>query len=442
MRPFRVFLITALLLATPLFAQERVRKHVCDLTDAEWTALDHAFQTLQALPSGSANNYITWADIHGFPPNGPCKHNSEQVWTWHRAYLYWFENALRASDPPSTANVTLPYWDWTQPPTGDHYPIQFETMPGLLPPAAQCPTISACRDTSVTTLPPFSPSLMASIQAIPDWGTYGGKASGTGQLEFQPHNSIHGTYIEGLNFSNAEAARDPVFWAHHSNLDRLWTEWQAAARAAGREPGPVNKTFPINFLSGKPHSLSGDYADVAGWMNYSYRPQQKQCKSKGLTQEAAPKKKLALLNVVMPKPSSVVELPVSGVSPSAAERLILRFHDVTRATDASYVIRVYLRPAGSDPAKRSDADLLTFFALWRSSHEHGDAEQSDTFDISLDVTDRYRALTAGSSAKRVLVIDIDKRGAHEAITTSRFGEPVRWSSVSIEEVSSPKQTVK
>jgi tyrosinase len=450
MRPIRLLLIFTLVVS-PMLAQERVRKHVCDMTETDWTALNHAFEKLEGLPADNVNNYITWADIHGFGPpasTGPCKHKSEQLWTWHRAYLYWFEEALRASDPPSTSNVTLPYWDWTQMPSGDRYPIQFEQMAGLLPPAAQCPTIAVCRDTTRVSMPPFDPALMTSIQAIPEWTSYGGTATGAGQLELEPHNTIHGGYIEGLNSTNAQAARDPVFWAHHSNLDRLWSEFQTKARADGREPGPVNKAFPINFLAAAatPRKLSGDYAEIGGWLNYSYQPQIKHC---GRGEEAplaaaaaAPAMKGALLKIALPKAESVVEAAVTGVTPSAGERVLVRFRNITTPTDASYVVRVYLRPAGSNPANRRDADLLTFFTLWRSNHDHADMDQGDTSDVVLDVTDRYRQLTAGNAAaKRVLDVDIVKR-EEKGFATSRFGEPVRWSSVSIEEVSTPKQTVK
>jgi hypothetical protein len=37
---------------------------------------------------------------------------------WHRARLAGFEKLLRDSDPPRTANVTIPYWDWTKPASG------------------------------------------------------------------------------------------------------------------------------------------------------------------------------------------------------------------------------------------------------------------------------------------------------------------------------------
>ncbi|MGH9720270.1 MAG: tyrosinase family protein [Bryobacteraceae bacterium] len=45
-----------------------------------------------------------WARIHA----NQCQHSWEQFVTWHRAYLYFFEQHLQDFD----ATVTLPYWDW------------------------------------------------------------------------------------------------------------------------------------------------------------------------------------------------------------------------------------------------------------------------------------------------------------------------------------------
>jgi hypothetical protein len=452
MKPVRFFAALAICLFTLTgFSETRVRKHVCDLTQPEWTALDHAFQKLEALPDTEADNYIRWAQIHGYAApvsTGPCKHNSEQVWTWHRAYLIWFENALRASDPPVTANVTIPYWDWTQPPTGARYPVQFETMKGLLPVGSDCPVVSACRDTTPHPGSPFDPKTIASIQAIPDWTIYGGEAGRPGALESQPHNTIHGSYIGGLNSNNREAARDPLFWAHHSNLDRLWAEFQAAARTSvpPREPGPVNKTFKINFRKGMPHELSGDYADISSpWLDYRYQPQQNQCPGQGLAAAAMKKGgRTALLKIAMPKAAHVVEVPFNIASMAAAERVLLRFAGVTKPVDASYVVRVYLRPAGSDPATRTETEQLTFFTVWRSNHdhEHGDDEEP-TLDITLDVTDRLRELTAGTpAAKRVVQIDIERVDDRENFQGIELGPEFNWRNLSIEKVTPLPQTIR
>src|SRR5258708_518674 len=118
------------------FAQEpvRVRKSIDTLTQQElddyiW-ALNKVRDRSNANPDDHAG-YIWQAGLHDDPEIGPCEHGSDHFFAWHRAHLYYFELLLRASDPPRTANVTIPYWDWSRPPaTGARYPAAF-SMPGL-----------------------------------------------------------------------------------------------------------------------------------------------------------------------------------------------------------------------------------------------------------------------------------------------------------------------
>ena len=65
-------------------------------------------------------------------------------------------------------------------------------------------------------------------------------------MENAPHTSIHAwtgdnreTYLEDMgNFYSA--ARDPIFYAHHSNVDRLWTVWN---KIGGRRKDHTDPDF-------------------------------------------------------------------------------------------------------------------------------------------------------------------------------------------------------
>jgi tyrosinase len=76
------------------------------------------------------------------------------------------------------------------------------------------------------------------------------------------HNLIH-NFSGGANpnydkFRNTEpaygdmisagtTARDPIFWGHHSNVDRLWAEWQALHPGAGPDdPNDILAPWPLN----------------------------------------------------------------------------------------------------------------------------------------------------------------------------------------------------
>ncbi len=47
-----------------------------------------------------------------------------------------------------------------------------------------------------------------------------------GAFELTPHGTVHNG-VGGDMSSFETAARDPIFWTHHCNLDRLWNVWLA-----------------------------------------------------------------------------------------------------------------------------------------------------------------------------------------------------------------------
>ncbi len=88
-------------------------------------------------------------------------------------------------------------------------------------------------------LPPSattSAAAMAATDFVPAFG--GGITSpqhffgAAGELEFTPHNIVH-SLLSGWMGDPDRAALDPIFWLHHSNVDRLWEVWlsQGGGRA-------------------------------------------------------------------------------------------------------------------------------------------------------------------------------------------------------------------
>jgi len=108
-----------------LSQRKRLRKSVTDLTSAEKTAFVTAVNTLQTTyPNGSslslyeqfvAQHILTMGFRRSLGATGPARGNPAHSYPaflpWHRQYLLDFEQALQAIDP----DVTLPYWDWTDP---------------------------------------------------------------------------------------------------------------------------------------------------------------------------------------------------------------------------------------------------------------------------------------------------------------------------------------
>jgi hypothetical protein len=97
--------------------------------------------------------------------------------------------------------------------------------------------------------------------------------SGTGDLEQQPHNVIH-CLVGGLMCDPHTAAQDPVFWLHHSNIDRLWKRWldQGGGRSNPTSDAAwMNTTFQFYDANGAIVSLAGkDILNTITQLDYRY----------------------------------------------------------------------------------------------------------------------------------------------------------------------------
>lgn len=83
------------------------RKNIDNLSEDELYRLRCAFYELKKLNAWPRDrrSLYSWGKLHG----NVCEHGWEQFLTWHRMFLYEFEQTLQDFDP----TVTLPYWDWT-----------------------------------------------------------------------------------------------------------------------------------------------------------------------------------------------------------------------------------------------------------------------------------------------------------------------------------------
>jgi hypothetical protein len=87
-----------------------------------------------------------------------------------------------------------------------------------------------------------------------------GQWHGRNRLEGIPHTAVH-NYIggEATNGSLGDmtqlstAANDPLFYAHHANLDRLWENWRSDPLRRSSEPSVgafLEQRFPFRWLDG------------------------------------------------------------------------------------------------------------------------------------------------------------------------------------------------
>jgi tyrosinase len=246
-----------LLCTTTAIAQERVRKNIDDLKPEELATYIHAIKMLRAVSERdpqSKDGYNFFASLHNNtkdkpnPSFGPCEHGRDTFLLWHRAHLYLFEEALRKSDPPRTSNVTIPYWDWGEIPSGARYPRDFEKSESPLffsgretkricrgnespPDCLRLPFPRSLLNSTVMNLPWEGPGSFGGSH-FP--GNNGGEANceqfncgGAGNLEDPYHNAMHSSYVGGALRSTDTAANDVLFWSFHAYFDLLLAQWQA-----------------------------------------------------------------------------------------------------------------------------------------------------------------------------------------------------------------------
>jgi tyrosinase len=206
----------------------RHRRSARRLTSGQQTDFRRAIGEAQAI--GDDRGYQSWAGIHGLPLPISCTHNSELFLPWHRAYLYFFEKALQ----DRVAGVTLPWWDWTNHTEGIPGPYARRKANGAKNPLYDSPIQPSGRanpSQTRTTRAPGDPNELpsvAEIDALLESPTF---------LDFQLkiediHGGVH-VWTGGTMGSVPTAAYDPLFWAHHCMIDRLWYLWQLRHPGAG-----------------------------------------------------------------------------------------------------------------------------------------------------------------------------------------------------------------
>jgi tyrosinase len=179
-------------------------------------------------------------------------------------YLYWWERIVRKYS--GDTNWALPYWDWTNHPK---LPSPFRTVP---PPVN--PLYTSHRDTNINngtgSLPATDVSYTVPFAELDYY---------TAQNEFDgsPHGAVH-VDVGGLTgwMRNIDtAAKDPIFYLHHANVDRLWDLY--LAQGGGRSDPTSDSTWTtkvFNFYDENENPVSMTPCDVleaAAQLNYKYQ---------------------------------------------------------------------------------------------------------------------------------------------------------------------------
>jgi tyrosinase len=235
----------------------RWRRSARRLTPGQAALIRDAFRATMAI--GDERGYSFFAGLHGLPRPMDCTvaHGRPYFLPWHRAYLYFFERALRDQVP----DAMLVWWDWRTPgipllfanerdPMGrpnplfaaDVDPIALTQGVNARPPIIVAARTERFPGAAGTPSLPTDDEVRAALEQ-PDFLDF---SAAIEELHNRVHlwtggRNGHMRYVEFAGF-------DPIFWAHHAMVDRLWRLWQLD-HPGGRPPAAILRTalspFPM-----------------------------------------------------------------------------------------------------------------------------------------------------------------------------------------------------
>jgi hypothetical protein len=406
-----------------------VRREINSLSDDDVSALRAGVAAMQARDPSDPTSWLFQANIHGTHDDIPdafadvwatCQHGSFFFLSWHRMYLYYFERILRAagSGPPDFA---LPYWDYSV--------AAQRSLPDAFrnPATSDNPLYTSNRRASRNAGVPLPASVTDDTQAMATINfdspqgsgrSFGGQTidgpvhqtSPHGRLESQPHDVVH-VSIGGQNGWMTDpdmAARDPIFWLHHCNIDRLWEHWRALGGGRGNPTTDdtwMSTAFTFYDENGTKVTLTGaDILDTQNQLGYVYDDLSPNAvvAAERETTGSAPVTVQETTRMLASRPATEgavsltpheTTLRLEPESREAAEStakpgtgpVVLSFSDISYRQPVGIYYEVYLNKPDTAPADPSGPYYAGNLALFALGHAHG-REGVTGGRVALDVT--------------------------------------------------------
>ncbi|XP_065879524.1 polyphenol oxidase, chloroplastic-like [Euphorbia lathyris] len=241
----------------------RIRPAAHLVDEAYLAKYTKAYELMKALPDNDPRSFYHQYRVHcaycdgahkqvGFPDLDLQVHNSWLFFPFHRLYLYFHEKILgKLIDDPTFA---LPFWNWDSPdgmflPTiyanpksplydelrnKDHQPPKIIDLNFNQTDFDDPDQIS----TNLTTMyrQMISNGKTRRLFLGEPYRQGDEPDPGAGSIENIPHGTLHIWTGDNTQPNNEDmgnfysAGRDPIFFSHHSNVDRLWTIWKTLGR--------------------------------------------------------------------------------------------------------------------------------------------------------------------------------------------------------------------
>lgn len=324
---------------------------------------------MQALPATNPRSWAYQAAIHGTVMTpvqtawNTCQHGNFFFLSWHRMYLYWFEQIVRTMS--GDCGWALPYWNYRPTPAGNNatdaaasrrlLPAQFRTPADPVANRLFITNRNAAINNGTgwlsSTICDPANALAQTAFTGPSVNFGGNNPSGSGQLEIRPHNNVH-VAIGGWMGNPLTAAQDPIFWLHHANIDRYWNVW---LKQGGGRANPTNNSTWRNraftFFRGdgtQVQMTACDILNASAQLRYTYQD------------EVLPQVTSSCPLILQPLPSlELIRRPIRIPIPEP-EMVIAEAAPVTRTMDMKAVPAEVMRDARNAITARDKNVVLTF----------------------------------------------------------------------------------
>ncbi len=210
---------------------------------------------------------------------------------WHRFYILHFEDIVR--ELSGYKDFALPYWDYTD--TTDlklnrTMPLPVRTSGNSLFEQSRFDSlnqgymisgqpITDALDITELMQKSYYEDFNNTINQAPHGAMHNYIGAGNyGQMMWNPiyQDSVdsEGNVLGGLMANVPSAGYDPIFWMHHSNIDRLWQQWMNMDQSHLVDSAKVvAHPWPYTFFNAKGDTIQYTMEQVAAQMykmNYRY----------------------------------------------------------------------------------------------------------------------------------------------------------------------------
>jgi polyphenol oxidase len=424
----------------------RVRKSAFELSAQEVDRLKAAYAALRKLTADNPNDPRGWLRqgyVHCWYCGGGSNgaegeeiHGSWRFFPWHRAFLYFHERILCKLIGDDT--FALPYWDWDS--------QGRQTFPAVYgdpndPTNPLSDILRSARPGDAIPSQVVSPRIMDRTMNAPTANLFMGTQSGTsGAMENAPHGPVHiWTGDTSLQAAKNDmgildtAAQDPVFFAHHGNIDRLWSVWLDLSPAHRNPTSPTWLTHVWQFYDENrvwTQIAISDVIDMENSLRVKYQPPSVNRiwtftprpaavaigpgagafataaeaplivanAPEGMRLAAAP------LTLSVPLPS-VSASAFSALGPASPPTYVLNIEDIVVPADRWAFFRVYLDLPEANAQTSVDipnyVGTVTVLAKSANAHTHQHAATNAAFEITDELA--RVAKTAGPNLSVTLV---------------------------------------